>query len=556
MGDLIFGGIVIALFLGAALKVSETFRSKLPIAFAICFVLIVVALNYFGKIIPKDVHDALNASMKGVGFSFWNAVAVFSVLSGVLLYLFSRTRIGKAMLAPNADPHAGQLGSAHWGSAELAERHGHLGPSGLALGRIRDLRRFRHMGHVLTVAPTRSGKGIGAIIPALLEYPGSVICLDVKGENYAVTSRRRRELCEVYLVDPFGLTGGQVSRFNWLDFIDPTSPDCVADATTLADQLVVRQAGDSDPYWDDAAANLLQGLILFVASLPEDQRNMGTVRAMLTLPEAEFALVLAEMSGSKAGFSVVARCANTFMGKAEKDRSGVLSGALRHTAFLDDPRIAHALAASDFKLSELKAKPMTVYLVMPPDRLKAYRGFVRGFFGLALSGITRTQAQPQNKVLFMLDEFAQLGHMTQIEDGISLVSGYGAIFWLFVQDLSQLKGVYKKWQTFLANSARQFFGTTDYDTAKYISESLGKHTVTYQTHSSSRNTGWKSDGGSKSTSQQVAARELMTPDEVMRLKPEFPLIFIQGEAPYQIGRLNYLTDPDCAGQFDANPFYS
>lgn len=492
----------------------------------------------------------------------WTSFLFILLLPTTILYGFFRTsRLGKRLIKSSFDERDGRLGSAQWSSGDLAAKRGHFGPDGVALGlysTAKDVaRRFRHVGHVLTIAPTRSGKGIGAIIPALLEYPGSVICLDVKGENYAVTSRRRRELGqEVCLVDPFGLTGGQVARFNWLDYINPASPDCVADAATLADLVVVRNSENSDPYWDDAAANLLQGLILFAATLPEEQRSMGTVRALLTLPEDEFALVLAEMSASTEAFAVIARAANTFMSKAAKDRSGVLSSALRHTAFLDDPRIAHALAASDFKLSDLKAKAMTVYLVMPPDRLRTYRAFVRGFFGLALSAITRTQTQPPHKVLFLLDEFAQLGHMTQIEDGISLVSGYGAAFWLFVQDLSQLKGVYKKWQTFLANSARQYFGTTDYDTAKYISDSLGKETITFRTTSSSTNTGFGAKGGSTSTSEHVQARDLLTPDEVMRMSPENPIVFVPAEPPYYLRRLNYLTDPGCAGQFDANPFYS
>lgn len=519
--------------------------------------LIVVGIIYDSSFsaLPQDTRTAI-----------LKAPLLLNVMSmlipTIILYMvFKSSRLGQRLIKTYAEERDGRLGSAHWSSGGLAAKRGHFGPDGVALGLYstsKDVaRRFRHLGHVLTVAPTRSGKGIGAIIPALLEYPGSVICLDIKGENYAVTARRRGELGqEVCLVDPFGLTGGQVARFNWLDFINPASPDCVADAATLADLVVVRNSENSDPYWDDAAANLLQGLILFAATLPEDQRNMGTVRALLTLPEEEFALVLAEMSANTEAFAVIARAANTFMSKAAKDRSGVLSSALRHTAFLDDPRIAHALAASDFKLSDLKAKAMTVYLVMPPDRLRTYRAFVRGFFGLALSAITRTQTQPPHKVLFLLDEFAQLGHMTQIEDGISLVSGYGAAFWLFVQDLSQLKGVYKKWQTFLANSARQFFGTSDCDTARYISESLGKETITYRTTSRSTNTGFGAKGGSTSTSEHVQARDLLTPDEVMRMSPENPIVFVPAEPPYYLKRLNYLTDPGCAGQFDANPFYS
>lgn len=547
-----WSGVVLSavFFFGLGGAVANRTGTAKGFIFAAATIISGVVLSGIEKVAP-----ALSKSVPG-----WLSFALFLGLLSFLLWGFGRTRIGAAMMGRH-NPHEGRLGSAHWAGEGHAAKAGNFGAEGVSLGLFYSspklARPFRHKGHVLTVAPTRSGKGIGAIIPALLEYPGSVICLDIKGENYAVTARRRRELGQlVHLVDPFGLTGGQVSRFNWLDMIDPASPDCVADSATLADLVVVRSGETSDPYWDDAASNLLQGLILHAATLPESHRSMAAVRAMLTLPEADFAEVLAAMSASPEGFGVVARAANTFMAKAEKDRSGVLSAALRHTAWLDDPRVASALSASDFRLVDLKAQKMTVYLVMPPERLVPYRSFVRGFFGLALTGITRIRVQPVDKVLFLLDEFAQLGHMAQIENAISLVSGYGAAFWLFVQDLSQLKGVYKKWQTFLANSARQFFGTTDYDTAKYISDSLGKQTIVYSTNSQSRNTGWQAKGGSVSTSEHVAARDLLTPDEVMRLSPEWPIVFVQGQPPHQLARLNYLTDPGFAGQFDPNPFYS
>lgn len=523
------------------------------IYFTLLFFISAIVTDQMVLLLPQPSIDALRNAP-------WHAPVLIAFVPAVILYIsFRGTKLGSRLINA-ASPHEGRLGSAQWAGEQHADRGGNFGTEGVSLGLFytspQVARPFRHKGHVLTVAPTRSGKGIGAIIPALLEYPGSVICLDIKGENYAVTARRRRELAqEVYLVDPFGLCGAQTARFNWLDMIDPASPDCVGDSATLADLVVVRSAENADPYWDDAASNLLQGLILYAATLPEGQRHMGTVREALTLPEAEFDAVLASMSESGAGFGVAARAANTFMAKAEKDRSGVLSAALRHTAWLDDPRLTAALSASDFRLADLKARAMSVYLVMPPDRLVPYRSFVRGFFGLALAGITRTQGQPPHKVLFLLDEFAQLGHMAQIENAISLVSGYGAAFWLFVQDLSQLKGVYKKWQTFLANSARQFFGTTDYDTAKYVSDSLGKQTIVYSTTSQSQNTGFGAKGGSVSTSEHIAARDLMTPDEVMRLSPEWPIVFVQGQPPHQLARLNYLTDPGSKGQFDRNPFY-
>lgn len=430
---------------------------------------------------------------------------------------------------------------------------------GLALGRVfkktKQDNRFKVSGHILSCAPTRSGKGIGGIIPNLLEYEGSVVVLDIKGENYAVTARRRRELGHtVHLIDPFGLTGAPTVAFNWLDCIDLSNPDCISDSAVLADMLVVPDP-NGDSYWDDSAKAILQGVILHVCTMPEESRNMGKVRHLLTLPEQDFDELLDEMSASTEGFDLIARSANTFLAKAEKDRSGCLSAAVRHTAFLDDPRIIEALSRSEFDISSLKTSPTSVYLVIPPDRLTAYKGFVRSFFSLAINSLTRTTVQPPHKVVFIFDEFAQLGKMSSIENGISLVAGYGVAFWIFIQDLSQLKGIYDKWQTFLANSTLQFFGCADYDTAKYISDTLGKKTVRFETQSRS-SSGHFGEHRSKGTGEQLQARELMTPDEVLTLPPERPLVFVQGQAPMMLRRLNYLKNLEYQGKFDANPFYS
>ncbi|TJZ06971.1 type IV secretory system conjugative DNA transfer family protein, partial [Klebsiella pneumoniae] len=240
-----------------------------------------------------------------------------------------------------------------------------------------------------------------------------------------------------------------------------------------------------------------------------------------------------------------------------KERGSILSTVRRHLDFLDDTRIVASLARSDLNLDDLKRKPMTIYLVMPPSRLEANKRYIRAFVGQCLAAITASNEKPAYKVAFLLDEFAQLGRMQAVEDAISLVRGYGAAFWLFVQDLSQLKAIYPKWQTFLANTGKQFFGTADYDTAKFISDSLGKFTVEYRTQGSSSSMGTANLHGSTGSSdnQQFTGRDLLTPDEVMRLPPDRPVVMMTGEAPYVLQRLNYLTDPEYAGLFDPNPYH-
>lgn len=433
------------------------------------------------------------------------------------------------------------------GSANFAGEHivkEYTTKKGLPMGITESGKKFRVMTHALTCAPTRSGKGVSAIIPFLLEHPGSVIVNDIKGENYAVTHRQREALgSHVFLIDPFGITGGRKNRFNWLDMIDVNNPDCVGQASSLADMLVANEKSAADPHFDDSAKTLLQGLILLAAADPDASvRNIVSVRKMITLPENDFLALMQGAIGHPAAFEVISRCASKIVGTPERERGSIISTAQRHTAFLDDPRIAETLSGSDFDLSRIKQDNMSVYLVFPGDKIRPYRSFIRGFFGLAMSAVTATQQRPSENIVFVYDEFGQLGYMADVEDKISIIASYGAFFWIFVQDLSQLKNIYHKWQTFFANATRQFFGCNDFDTAKYISDSLGQYTEKVDR----LNTGAQSDS--------FIARNLMNPDEVMRLRKELCIVFVQGEPPALLKKIEYYTDKDYRGKFDDNPF--
>ncbi|MDD2811156.1 type IV secretory system conjugative DNA transfer family protein [Rhodoferax sp.] len=467
-------------------------------------------------------------------------------------------------------------GSARWGTAEEMRHGGHLVTpekhAGFALARVPDApagadQRFRYAGHVVTVAPTGSGKGIGAVIPNLLDYPGSALVLDVKGENAAVTARARRAMGhQVFVVDPFRVNKGEVHAFNLLDRLDPTDPECVSESAILADCLVISDEKGGSKHFDESAKTILQGLMLYVVGLDDPARcNLGEVRRLLTSSEETLLSTLAEMAADEsAAFSIPARAANTIMSMPDRERGSVLSTAKVNTAFLDDPRIAAAVSHSDFNLANIKAELMTVYLVLPANKIGPNARFVRAFIGSVIAAITSSSTQPTHRVAFLLDEFGQLGYMKQIEDAVSVMRGYGLAFWVFIQDLSQLKGVYPKWQTFLANSAKTFYGTDDYDTAKYVSDSLGQATIEYETHNEGKNTGSGVSGGggsmnkgkSAGSSQQFTGRHLLTPDEVMRLGPERPIVLVKGEYPYQLTRLNYLVDAEYVGKADPNPYHS
>ena len=466
-------------------------------------------------------------------------------------------------------------GSARWGTLNDMARGGHLALPGqgigFTLGRVPGAPpdidpRFWVTTHNIVTAPTGSGKGIGTVTPNLLEYPGSVMVLDVKGENAAVTAAARRAMGhEVFVVDPFRVIGETTHGFNLLGRMRVDSADCVPQSAMLTDALVMMTAKGGGEHFEESAKTLLQGLMLHVVASADPQHcTLGEMRRLLTADADAFFGTLTDMiDDPEAAFGLPARAANTFMGMADRERGSVLSTARRHTAFLDDPRIAEVLASSDIDFDRIKAEFITVYLVLPANQIGPNARLVRGFINAVIAAATASTTPPVHPVAFLLDEFGQLGYMQSIENAVSLMRGYGLLFWLFIQDLSQLKGVYPKWQTFLANSAKTFYGVADIDTAKYVSESLGNATISYNVVNESENAGSSFSGrggsfsssSSSSTSRLHAARALLTPTEVMSLGAETPIVLLRGEPPYKLHRLNYLADPLYAGKADANPYY-
>lgn len=465
-------------------------------------------------------------------------------------------------ILPSGAPQTQNIhGSARWGSPKDAESRGHLAPlgqikkSGLMYGRFdkgvpKNLDpRFQNDGHILVCAPTGAGKGVGFVIPNLLSYEGSVVCLDLKGENYAVTHRHRQQMGHrICLIDPWGVCKGERSAsLDWLAAIDVDDPDAISQAGSLADMIVIGDGGGDSAHWEENAKDILRGLILWHASQNE---TIADVRASLTASEADQEAIFAAMQLSEEAHGVIARSANAFLAKPDKERGSVLSTAQRHTAFLDDPRIRACVSGRDFSLADLKKELMTVYLVLPPKVLAQQARFIRGIVGLTLAAITADANKPAHNVLMMLDEFAQLGPMPAITDALALIRGYGGSIAILVQDLGQLKAAYKeKAGVYLSNCSQVYFGTGDNDTAESISKSLGQWTAEYQTSS-------RQDTGQGSQGQQFTARSLLTADEVRRLPADRAIAFVRGEPAYLLQRLSYLADPEYRGRFDGNPYHA
>lgn len=347
--------------------------------------------------------------------------------------------------------------SATLGSAKLGSPARLKSPVGIIVGRDGDqLLRLPGEGHLLTMARTGSGKGVSAVIPNLLSYPGSILVTDPKGENVAVTARARRTLGhQVHILDPFDIAGG-VDSFNPVDTIDAATVDAFDEATLLADMLVVPDGTSSEDaaHWTEEARSLLTGLLLYVAAHePPVARTLTRVRQLLTADRTAFLATLNDMQRSDRANGLIAEAGNQLLQKSDKEQSGVLSTAQRHTYFLSSPRMAAVLSTSLVSFSAMKREPTTVYLVLPPQHLDNYRRWLRLMVGCALDAMVRSPNTSRDRVLLLFDEFPNLGRMQPIVRHMTLLRGYNARVWLLAQDLPQLRSLYRNdWETLIASA--------------------------------------------------------------------------------------------------------
>jgi type IV secretion system protein VirD4 len=491
------------------------------------------------------------AAVAHVGHGLQTGLSVAAGLLGIFSAVgYWRAKFGEFQIG------GGVHGSAHFASpAQIKSSLG--GAAGLIVGRENrkggQLLRYAGQAHLLTIAPTRSGKGVGAIIPNLLTADRSVFCIDPKGENARVTARARSRFGQVYVLDPFDISGQPSAAFNPLAGLDPDSLDLAEDAALLADALVHDPPGQvGEAHWNEEAKALIAGLILYVVcEAPPAARTLATVRELLTLSPGDFAATLKIMQETTGAGGLIRRAANRHLGKSEREASGVLSSAQRHTHFLDSARINQTMASSDFRFADLKEAKATVFLVLPPERLDAYSRWLRLMVAQAIHDLARSPARPAAPVLFLLDEFAALGRLEPVERAFGLMAGYGLQLWPILQDMHQLWSTYgERAGTFVSNAGLvQIFNVADVETASWVSKSIGATTMTYQTTGTSTSRGGMQffETKSASVSTHLSRRELMTPDEIMRLDSSLEILLRQGQAPVIAAKIRYFDDPAFRG---------
>jgi type IV secretion system protein VirD4 len=343
--------------------------------------------------------------------------------------------------------------------------------------------------HLLTIAPTRSGKGTCAIIPNLLSLPRSIICIDPKGQNAAVTARFRSAVAETFLLNPFNEHGLGTSRFNPLAHLSIDDPNVFADVASLSEALILTEG--KDPHWPDSARNLVAVIVLHLIATKGGKATLPEIRPILGLPDEKLVEKIGEMAASPVPF--IAELAGQFLGNTSEIKN-IVSTARTQTKFLSDPLIADpakgVLTGDDFRLEDFKERQSTLYIILPARHMAAYARFLRLVVVSALDQLTAVTGGI--RTLFLLDEFALLGHLSAIENAFSLAAGYHVQIWPFVQNLNQLRDLYgeTRWEDFIsACGIVQWFTPNDSFTAEYLSRRIGDYTQFLLNRSISENTG-------------------------------------------------------------------
>lgn len=522
------------------------------------------------------------------GLTLFSSLFMLSIVFfGLGLFLFSRK--SRAI--------AGLHGTAHWASKAEIQQSGLLpkpqsqSTEGVYVGAWKDAKTkqihyLRHDGpeHLLAFAPTRSGKGVGLVLPTLLSWKGSVICYDIKGENWALTSGWRKFHAgnKVMKFDPASNDGSSIA-FNPLAEIRIGEDQEVGDAQNIATMLVDADGKGLFDHWSKTSHALLTGAIIHCCyQVQQEQHRQATladVGELLANQEYTIQEVLTQMLEYKhrngETHPLVAQEARAMLNKDERELSSVLSTAISFLTLYRDPIVKKNTSRSDFRIKDLMndQDPVSLYLVVRPSDADRLRPLIRLVLTQIVRHLTekmdfkdgRSQVHYKHRLLLMIDEFASLKRLPVIEEALAFMASYGLKAYLIVQDLQQITGTYGRDESLMGNChIRIAYAPNKIETADLLSRMSGQTTVVRkQTTVSGKRFGYML--GQVSESMQEVQRPLITADEAMRLpaavkdakdkiiEPGHMLIFVAGHAPIYGCQILYFQDPTFSARAKVEP---
>ncbi len=447
------------------------------------------------------------------------------------------------------------------GDASFATRReiaaaGLLGDHGIILGRLgrRCLMLAGQQGAALA-APPRSGKGVGVVVPNLLNWPGSVVCIDIKKENWTLTAGFRARAGQAcFLFDPFA-EDGRTACWNPFFYVSDEPLRRVNDLQRIADMLYP-DPPNVDPFWTASARSLFLGIALYLFETPSLPKTVGEVlrQGMASDDEGFGQHWKRVIEGRNSGrFPLSAECVRSLYDVI--DLAPVTASSIRKTftSRLDlwlNPILDAATSANDFDLRQLRSKPLSIYVGVNPDDLHRLRPVLSLFFQQAIGLQTRTLPEHDrtltHQVLMLLDEFTALGRIPIIAESISYLPGYNVRVLLVIQTPAQLREVYgvNGAETMLKTlAARIVFAPKDFPDAREISDELGFTTVKVKTLSKPL-FDFSDSRGRRPRSVNISEqrRALMLPQEVKALRTDQAIIFYEGLRPIRCRKIRYFED--------------
>lgn len=424
----------------------------------------------------------------------------------------------------------------------------------------------------LTISPPGGGKTSTSSIPALLSHEGPAFVFDVKGELWAVTARYRAEVFkrQVIVIDPFGVTKGddfrqgkpeallkehQINPFDWIPS-DRRKRDRMLNA--FAASFVEQHSESTANHFDENAKILIRGYIDYLISHKHTDKSFAGLYYLMSESLEEAELTFQEMSKLEGR---AAAAANQIKRVGVDERGSILSTSYRQIDWMGDSNIQATLAKSTFDLTDFLKGNMDIFVVLPEDQVKEHARLVRMLLAVLMGMIVQANPSdlPEKKMLFLLEELAQLGYCPDVEQCIEVLRARGVVVWTVFQTLSQID-LFKKPDLFKGARIKQIFTNDDTETMKWIQELAGKKTVLSK--SLSRN-----EGGSRNTLQFVGGQvskgegesvqdvgsDLIQSNEIRELPFDEQWVFVHGARPLWCKKVRYFEHPDFTGKYDPNP---
>lgn len=503
-------------------------------------------------------------------FAVWKMTASFRAshpdASTVAIGTVALSTIGLAVLAFvwTFQKQRSDYGAAHWQTKAELNKNKMLRPVGTGfvcgkLGRPQSLKAAyicsTAIPHVMMVAPTRAGKGVGFVIPNILSFGGSLVVLDVKGENFETTSRYRMHKGDVvYRFSPFDWTNG-THCYNPLERISrcQTFAEQFTEVSILADLFLDKDNQQSSTFSE-------AGKTIFVAAcllaLQRNKPNLGEVNKIVSdgANKNKMYQSYAEEAKGEAHRLLWINAASASDKLLTSNIQALKTAGLKQW---DNPAIISATIKNDMDFSTFRKSPQSLYIVVSEDHIPTLAPLLRLMFADLIASLRANEPGPNEPwpVMIMIDEFQQMGAMPYIERAIHTLASYGGRIAMIAQSLSALDKIYgKEGRASLENGAglKLYITPRDEQTVKEVSASVGKTTQEAITTSYGRNKGF---AGAQSTSVRLEERPLLSETQARFMDPDDVIILASPQQPIIARRIKYFEDPTFIAMMDAQKGY-